>query len=653
MMRAPSFPLVAALALAFAPTPFSSSWSPAFAGPGAVRVPEVIDLPVAAAEAELSAGGFAVERRDAPAGGGPIGTIASQEPGGFQFAVPGIVVAVYVRGGAGTSNPPATLPQLPSGVGIPPGVNVDPSAPRPGSSLPPATAEATVPNVRGKTEAEAIELLKQWQITILTVDSAAANEGRVTDQKPAAGSTLGPEGVVEISVGRSGTPPSPAGTSLVPSVVGLTQDAATQALTAARLVPMFVPTISSDPTKAGKVISQEPVAGTVVASDSNVVVNVGRVAASAINEAEVPDCSKLPEGVARKRLADAGFPLLIVKDRQASVADRGLVLEQDPAPMTRLLKGRPVTLTVGRLLMLPVSVPDVLNVDALGAEKALRDAGFEVEKVFADTLPGSVGKVVAEEPPGNSSKVQGSFVKITIGRSSFAAPTTIPVPNVVGLPENQVRGDLQARGFAVRVNLVPGAPTDAGRIRSQSPQGGVLVAPGTEIALEVVRVDVVEPGVPLPNYLNMDAATAQADLQAKGLRVALAYTTGSPPGRVLGQQPSAGIVTVRGALVTLTVARPQELGITQLVEPDNRVALPRNHGLVFRWNPVLDAEDYQIEVMSWRDDGWQRENQFEMRDLFMKVNRTKAGLYQWHVRARRAGGTVTGPWSEMRQLRVY
>ena len=29
------------------------------------------------------------------------------------------------------------------------------------------------------------------------------------------------------------------------------------------------------------------------------------------------------------------------------------------------------------------------------------------------------------------------------------------------------------------------------------------------------------------------------------------------------------------------------------------------------------------------------------------------GLYQWHVRARRAGGTIVGPWSEWRRLRVY
>ena len=648
MMRAPSFPLFAALAILLAPSLLSSAPHSAFAGPGDARVPEVIDLPVDAAEAELRAGGFGAERRDAQPDAGPLGTIAHQEPGGFAFAPPGTKVAIYVRGGValsqargGHSDP---MPPAPSGV------PVEPILPSPPGGRP-AVAEATVPNVRGKTEDEAIDLLKQWKITILTVDSVPENEGRVTYQKPAAGSSLGPEGVVEISVGRSGTP-APAGTSLVPRVIGLTQDAATQKLTAARLVPMFEPTVSADPTKAGKVISQDPAAGTVVANDSNVVVTVGRVAASPINEAEVPDCSKLAEGVARKRLSDAGFALVTVKDRLASAADAGLVLEQDPAPMTRLLKGRNVTLTVGRLLMLPVAVPNVLNVDWAPAEKALRDAGFEVERVFADTLQSDVGKVIAEEPPGGSGKVRGSFVKITIGRSNAMATPTISVPSVVGRIESQVRPDLRARGFGVRVNLVPGAPSDAGKIRSQSPEGGSLVAPGTEIALDVVRADATQPGVPLPNYLNMDAATAQADLQAKGLRVAIAYTTGSPEGRVISQQPVGGSVTVRGALVTLTVATAPTLGIPTLLEPVEP-ALPRNHGVVFRWNPVVDAEDYQIEVLSWRDGSWQRENQYELRELFMKVGKTQLGLYQWHVRARRAGGTVSGPWSELRQLRVY
>lgn len=617
------------------------------AGPGDRRVPEVVGLPMAAAQAELEAGGFQAAFLDAPPGdarpGDRPGTVASQMPGGFAFAAPGSSVTVYVSMRDAATPPPSVPTALPPRPGVTPA-----PAPTPG----PTAREDVVPNVRGKTESEAIELLAGWRITILTVDSAPENEGRVTYQTPAAGSTLAPDGVVEISVGRTGTPPAPAGTSLVPTVVGLTEDAASQALTAAQLVKMLQTTTTGDPSKIGKVISQDPAAGTTVAKNSNVVITVGRAVASSFNETEVPDCARMPEGVARKTLNDAGFGV-VVKDRLASAAENGTVVEQVPAPNSRLLKGRDVTLTVGRLLMLPIAIPDVMSVDAAGAERALREAGFEVERVMADTLPSAVGKVIAQEPPGNTSRVRGSFVRITIGRSSVAAPTTIQVPDVVGGYEGQVRADLQARGFGVRVNLVPGASPDAGKVRGQYPPPGTVVAPGSEIALDVVKAEATQPGVPLPNYTNMDAATAQADLQAKGLRVAIAYTVGTPEGRVIQQNPGPGAVTLRGTLVTLTVARAPSLGVPMLLEPANAAALPKNHGVVFRWNPVVEADDYQIEVMSWKNDTWQRENQYDLRDLYMNVKKAKQGLYQWHVRARRAGGTIVGPWSEWRRLRVY
>ena len=617
--------------------------SHAFAGPGDRRVPEVVDLTAAAAEAELAAAGFAADRRDAPLGSGPAGTVAGQLPGGFAFAPSGTRVSIFVRGGAGGGLPvPGVGPSAPT-YPPPPTPPVVPTSP--------PSAGTIVPDVTGKTENEAIELLAGWRITILTVDSVPANAGRVTYQEPAAGSSLPADGVVEISVGRNGTPDAPAGTSIVPSVLGFTADAASQAVTAAQLVPLVQPAATSDPAKAGKVIAQDPVAGTIVSSNSNVVVTVGTMAASPLNEAEVPDCTKQPEGAARRRLADAGFTVQ-VRDRLASATENGAVLEQDPAPMARLLRGRTVTLTVGRLLLLPVGVPDVLNVDAAAAERALREAGFEVESVLADTLPSGVGKVVAQEPPGGAGRVRGSFVRITVGRSNVTIPTTVSVPDVVGTGDAAASGELAFRGFAVRRTIVAAAAADDGRVLSQSPLPGTPAARGAEVTITIGRA-AAAPGVPIPSYLNMNVATAQADLLAKGLRANIAYVTGSPDGRVVDQQPPAGSVTVRGAVVTLTVARAPALAVPALLEPVNAASLPRNHGLVFRWSAVPDAEDYQIEVMSWKDGAWQRESQYEKRELFMKVDKTRKGFYQWHVRARRAGGTVEGAWSEMRRVTIY
>ncbi len=631
---------VAAVALAAA-----GAFAPrADAGPGDRRVPEVIDLPVAAAEAELAAAGFGADRRDAPLGGGPAGTVAGQLPGGFAFAPPGARISIFVRGGSGGAGGPGVGPAVPPPV-TPPAPPTIPGGP------PTAPAAQRVPNVTGKTETEAIELLAGWRITILTVDSVPENAGRVTHQEPAAGSALPPDGVVEISVGRSGTPGADAGTALVPSVLGFTTDAASQALTAVQLVPLVQPAATSDPAKAGKVIAQDPQPGTVVARNSNVVVTVGTMAASPLNEAEVPDCTRQPEGAARRRLADAGFPVQ-VRDRLASAAENGVVLEQDPAPMARLLRGRTVTLTVGRLLLLPVNVPDVLNVDAAAAERSLREAGFEVETVLADTLPSGIGRVVAQEPPGNTGRVRGSFVRITVGRTSVAVPSTVPVPNVVGAADLAASDELAARGFAVRRTIVAAATADDGKVLSQRPVAGTPAPRGSEVTITIGRA-AVTPGVTVPSYVNMNVATAQADLAAKGLRVNVVYATGSPDGRVLDQQPPPGSVTVRGALVTLTVARVPALGVPMLLEPANAASYPRNHGLVFRWGAVPDAEDYQIEVMSWKDGAWQRESQYEKRELFMKVDKTRKGFYQWHVRARRAGGTVEGAWSEMRRVTIY
>src|SRR5438876_12394938 len=71
----------------------------ASAGPDVASVPEVVDLPEAEARALLTRTGFQVAVNDAP--GEPVGTVASQQPGGFWWAARGSVVTIDVRRGAG------------------------------------------------------------------------------------------------------------------------------------------------------------------------------------------------------------------------------------------------------------------------------------------------------------------------------------------------------------------------------------------------------------------------------------------------------------------------------------------------------------------------------------------------------------------------
>src|SRR5688572_7460654 len=223
-------------------------------------VPEVVDLPVARAQAELAAAGF--RARIVPVAGEPAGTVARQTPGGFSKAEVGTEISIDVRGaGAPTTGMPP-----------PPG-----PGPGPGSSIPtpPPSAMPIVPSVVGRTETEALDALRHWRVTLTTADAAPGSEGRVVDQNPPGRPALAAGTVVTISIGRAGAPP--AGAAVVPNVVGLSSEAALAAVEAARLVPL-VNVVASDAAAAGRVVSQEPSGGVIVARDSNVVVNVGRPA---------------------------------------------------------------------------------------------------------------------------------------------------------------------------------------------------------------------------------------------------------------------------------------------------------------------------------------------------------------------------------------
>src|SRR5204862_1915614 len=184
-------------------------------------------------------------------------------------------------------------------------------------------------------------------------------------------------------------------------------------------------------------------AGAVVARNSNVTVLVGRRGAGSLLENEVPDLARLSEAQARRTLDQAGYGVL-VKDRLAAESV-GLVVEQDPPPGQRLLRGRAVTIVVGRLLLLPIRVPDVVGQDAPGAEQTLRASGFDVAQTYAVSLPGSAGRVLSQDPAGAALANRGSTVRLMVGRPTGAP--SVPVPALVGRTVEQATADLAAVGL--------------------------------------------------------------------------------------------------------------------------------------------------------------------------------------------------------------
>ena len=118
----------------------------------------------------------------------------------------------------------------------------------------------TVPNVEGLTQDAATTTITGAKLTVGIVTAT----GKVISQDPARGSSVAQGSSVNlvISLGPQMV--------TVPNVEGLTQDAATTAITAAKLTVGTVTQQTSNTVATGKVISQEPASGGSVVQGSPV-----------------------------------------------------------------------------------------------------------------------------------------------------------------------------------------------------------------------------------------------------------------------------------------------------------------------------------------------------------------------------------------------
>lgn len=130
-------------------------------------------------------------------------------------------------------------------------------------------SKVTVPNVVGHLLAGSTTALQLSGLTVGTVTSAPSSSfaaGIVMGQSPAAGTAVTPGSAVNLTV-SSGA--ATGGAIPVPNVIGLSQSAASTAITAALLTVGGISLVNSS-LPAGTVVSETPAAGTLVAASTAV-----------------------------------------------------------------------------------------------------------------------------------------------------------------------------------------------------------------------------------------------------------------------------------------------------------------------------------------------------------------------------------------------
>ncbi|MCL5445121.1 MAG: Stk1 family PASTA domain-containing Ser/Thr kinase [Acidimicrobiales bacterium] len=270
-----------------------------YLGGGEFSLPNVIGESASAATSKLSAEGLNVVTRSVPSAN-RSGTVVSTRPAPGKKVSKGDTVTLDVS--SSTTAQQITVPQVVGqsfanavatlqGLGLnykerlrqsnQPGGTVLSQNPSQGSSVPAGTtivltvstqSSTQVPNVVGLTQAAAGSALRgaNLQVGNVTQQCSASGtpNGSVISSNPSSGTTVAPGTPVDLSVSSG-----PCQVTVL-NVIGMSQSAATTALSNQQLTPTVVNTTSCSSSQVGTVVNQNPTGGTQVPANSAVTITV-------------------------------------------------------------------------------------------------------------------------------------------------------------------------------------------------------------------------------------------------------------------------------------------------------------------------------------------------------------------------------------------
>lgn len=269
----------------------------------AAPVPDVSGMTEKEARAAIEGAGLSFTKGDDVASDTvPEGQAVSSEPGAGTSAVLGTRVTVHFSSGSAT---------------------------------------VSVPDVSSKSQEEAKKALEAAGLKVgevTTEDAASVDKDKVVRTDPAAGTSV-PRGQTVALVIASGS------TSVPDNLVGMTQEQARAALSAAGLRVGDVTQEESGDVPAGQVVRTDPGSGEKVERGSEVSLVVS---SGGPRSATVPEVVGQSKDDAVAALQEAGFSNILVSS--APVSDKskdGVVTQVSPGAGSVLEKGTSVTVTVG------------------------------------------------------------------------------------------------------------------------------------------------------------------------------------------------------------------------------------------------------------------------------------------------------------------
>jgi beta-lactam-binding protein with PASTA domain len=395
---------------------------------------------------------------------------------------------------------------------------------------------AAVPDLLGVAQGDALGKLQEVGLTAQVFNdySATVARGKVIGQLPESG-LVAPQGMAVILMVSNGKSPNPVPQVGLPEVIGLTEAEALSKLQAAGL-------------------------------GSHVVREYSPKVPEGIVMAQLPSAHSLAAAPAKRSLLWLWIALAIL----ALLLIGGLwYMNQNQSPsavLVGVVASDTVEATASTEPTAPAEpvatttrVPNVVGMTQKDAEAALEDAGFTALATKVTTNDTPAGDVVAQVPAADTELTNGSQVAIQVAQASEPPkPTTVKVPNVVGMTQADAQNALSKAGLAASfVKQANAAPK--GEAYGQQPAAGVSVAPESVILVGISTgpAPVPEPTtVSVPQVTGKTQADAEAAISTAKLtsQAVQSYSATVAKGIVIQQWPPAGNKVAPGTPVALVVS---------------------------------------------------------------------------------------------------
>jgi serine/threonine-protein kinase len=259
------------------------------------------------------------------------------------------------------------------------------------------------PDVVGQSVKDATAAMTAAGLTLAVTSEEYSEEvpdNSVISTDPAAGDGVRAEGTVSAVVSKGPERYD------VPSLKGLTQTAAADALAGVNLTVGGVQEAYDDKVEPGAIVSSTPKAGTALKPQAP----VDLVVSKGPEPVPVPDVVGKRIANAKKALTAAGLRTDVTQKFSEDVRD-GAVISVKPKAGTVVDSGSQVAVVVSKGPP-PVTVPNLIDMPKQKAINALERIGLRAKVVQGGFTP--LNRVISQDPAGGTSIPKGSTVTIRI-----------------------------------------------------------------------------------------------------------------------------------------------------------------------------------------------------------------------------------------------